>query len=160
VRVPASLPWEQADVGNKLPLSQWAGWGVTLPDGRPLPAKGPDAALHLPMGRNGPAFLAFPNFDVYLEWNNSLVYSTTAAYLATRLAGAGKVGRGRGVDPMSVAELKETQRLLQARGYDVGKVDGVIGANTRAAVREMQKQFGLPADSYPDRELLARLRAG
>ena len=50
------------------------------------------------MGRNGPAFLAYPNFDVYLEWNNSLVYSTTAAYLATRLAGAGKVGRGRGVD--------------------------------------------------------------
>lgn len=160
VRVPASLPWDQANLANKLPLSKWAGWGVTLPDGRPLPTNGPDAALHLPMGRNGPAFLAYPNFDVYLEWNNSLVYSTTAGYLATRLAGAGKVSRGRGVDPMSVPDLKEVQRLLQARGYDVGKIDGVIGANTRAAVKEMQAKFGLPADSYPDHELLARLRAG
>ena len=158
VKVPQSLPWEKADLTVKLPLSQWSAWGVTLANGKPLPANGPDASLHLPMGRNGPAFLAYPNFDVYLIWNNSLVYSTTAAYFATRLAGAPAVSRGSGVDLLSVAEVKEVQKLLAARGYDVGKVDGIIGASTRQAVKDMQLKFGLPADSYPSAELLAKLR--
>ena len=160
VRVPTSLPWDQADLTIKLPLSQWSAWGVTLANGKPLPAKGPDASLHLPMGRNGPAFLAYRNFDVYLEWNNSLVYSTTAAYFATRLAGAGVVGRGSGVDLLSVAEVMEVQKLLVAKGYDVGKVDGIIGGSTRAAVKSEQVKYGLPADSYPSADLLAKLRAG
>jgi peptidoglycan hydrolase-like protein with peptidoglycan-binding domain len=133
---------------------------VTLANGKPLPANGPDASLHLPMGRNGPGFLAYHNFDVYLEWNNSLVYSTTAAYFATRLAGAGVVGRGSGVDLLSVAEVKEVQKLLAAKGYEVGKVDGIIGASTRAAVKAEQIKYGVPADSYPSAELLAKLRGG
>ncbi len=103
VRVPDKMPWEQADLTIKLPLSQWAKWGVTYPGGKPLSPNKPDASLLLPMGRDGPAFLAYPNFDVYLEWNNSLVYSTTAAYLATRIAGAPPVGRGSGVDLPTVA---------------------------------------------------------
>lgn len=159
VRVPQSLPWDQADVAIKLPLSQWAAWGVTQASGKPLSTKGPDAALLLPMGRLGPAFLAYPNFDVYLVWNNSIVYSTTAAYLATRLAGAPKVQRGSAV-PLSAGEVRDVQSLLAKRGYDVGKIDGVIGANTRAAVKDMQIKFGLPADSYPDKALLAKLQAG
>jgi lytic murein transglycosylase len=159
VRVPQNLPWDQADLTIKLPLTQWAAWGVTLPDGKPLP-KGPVASLHLPMGRNGPAFLAYPNFDVYLEWNNSLVYSTTAAYFATRLAGAPKVSRGNVADLLSPAEVKEVQKALKDRGYDVGKVDGIIGMATRQAVKDVQMKLGLPADSYPDRALLAKLRAG
>ena len=160
VRVPKSLPWDQADLTIKLPLSQWSAWGVTLANGKLLPASGPNASLHLPMGRNGPAFLAYHNFDVYLEWNNSLVYSTTAAYFATRLAGAGVVGRGSGVDLLSVAEVKEVQKLLAAKGYEVGKIDGIIGASTRAAVKAEQIKYGLPADSYPSAELLAKLRGG
>jgi lytic murein transglycosylase len=160
VRVPAEMPWEQADITNKLPLSQWAQWGVTRADGSPLQTNGPNAALHLPMGRNGPAFLAYPNFDLFIEWNNSLVYSTTAAYFATRLAGAPKVHRGSGTDLLDAAGVKEIQKLLQARGYDVGKIDGIIGLQTRAAVKDAQLRLGLPADSYPDRALLARLRAG
>ena len=160
VRVPASLPWEKADLTIKLPLSQWSAWGVTLASGKPLPAKGPDASLFLPMGRNGPAFFAYPNFDVYLQWNNSLVYSATAAYYATRLAGAGPVARGTGADLLSVAEVKEVQSLLAARGHDVGKADGIIGASTRAAVKAEQIKYGLPADSYPSAELLAKLKGG
>jgi lytic murein transglycosylase len=160
VRVPASLPWEKADLTIKLPLSQWSAWGVTLASGKPLPAKGPDASLFLPMGKNGPAFLAYPNFDVYLQWNNSLVYSATAAYYATRLAGAGPVARGTGTDLLSVAEVKEVQSLLAAKGHDIGKADGIIGASTRAAVKAEQIKYGLPADSYPSQELLDKLRGG
>jgi lytic murein transglycosylase len=155
VTVPGNLPWEQADIGVKHPVSQWSAWGVAARGGS-LP--GGEASLLLPMGRNGPAFLAYPNFDVYLEWNNSLIYSTTAAYLATRLSGAPKVGRGAGSASLSAAEVRQVQQLLAARGYDVGKIDGIIGEKTRAAVKDVQQQLGLPADSYPSAELLAKLR--
>ena len=158
VRVPETLPWEKADLTIKLPLSQWSAWGVTQPSGKPLATDGPDASLLLPMGRTGPAFLAYPNFDVYLIWNNSLVYSTTAAYFATRLAGAGPVGRGSNADLLSVPEVREVQQRLAGLGYDVGKFDGIIGGSTRAAVKDMQLKYGLPADSYPSKELLAKLR--
>jgi lytic murein transglycosylase len=159
VRVPQSLPWDQADLTIKLPLSQWATWGVTRVDGKPLSTNGPNAALLLPMGRLGPAFLAYPNFDVYLVWNNSIVYSTTAAYLATRLAGAPKITRGSATS-LEAGDVRTVQKLLASRGYDVGEADGVIGAATRAAVKDMQVKLGLPADSYPDEALLAKLQAG
>lgn len=159
VRITRDLPWEQADIAIKLPIQQWSQWGVTRADGSAL-RQGPNASLHLPMGRNGPAFLAYPNFDVYLEWNNSLVYSTTAAYLAARIAGAPKVHRGSGSGLLSVDGVKEVQKLLQARGYNVGRIDGIIGAQTRAAVKDVQLRLGLPADSYPDQALLQRLRSG
>ena len=113
------------------------------------------------MGRNGPAFLAYPNFDVYLQWNQSLVYSTSAAYYATRLAGAPAMSRGNApLEPFTQAQAKELQQLLAKRGFDVGKIDGVIGEGTREAVRTLQIKLGLPADSYPTQELLDRLRGG
>ncbi|MEX2127579.1 MAG: lytic murein transglycosylase [Xanthobacteraceae bacterium] len=162
VRVPAQLPWEQADVDIQHPRSQWARWGVTLASGGQLPSDNLPASLILLMGRNGPAFLAYPNFTkVYLEWNQSLIYATTAAYLATRLAGAPRVSPGRAdVETVSFNETRELQQLLARRGYDVGKTDGILGSQTRAAVRDMQKKLGLPADSYPSAELLERLRGG
>jgi lytic murein transglycosylase len=159
VKLTRALPWERADIAVKLPPAQWTAWGVTLANGRPLPSDLPPASLLLPMGRNGPAFLAFANFDVFLQWNSSLVYSTTAAYFATRLAGAPPLSAGNGnVEPLSAAEVRGLQTLLARAGHDVGKIDGVIGAKTRAAVKQMQLRFGLPADSYPDAALLARLR--
>jgi lytic murein transglycosylase len=159
VIVPDQLPWEQADIAIKLPRAQWVQWGVKAAHGNPLPADNLPASLLLPMGRNGPAFLAYPNFDIYLEWNESLVYSTTAAYFATRLAGAPRVGRGKAqVNSLSANQTKQLQKILVNSGYDVGKVDGIIGAKTRAAVKDVQLKRGLPADSYPTTELLSQLQ--
>jgi lytic murein transglycosylase len=159
VIVPAELPWDQADVTIKKPRGFWAKHGVTYRNGKALPADNLPASLVLPMGRNGPAFLAYPNFDIYLEWNQSLVYTVTAAYFATRLAGAPPLKRGN-AKPMSAAQTKEIQRRLAKLGHDVGKIDGVIGAGTRQAIRTVQIQYGLPADGYPSQALLARLRGG
>jgi lytic murein transglycosylase len=160
VRVPANMPWEQADASIDHPVSQWSKWGVRAANGS-LGADNLPASLILPMGRNGPAFIAYPNFKIYTEWNHSLNYATTAAYLATRLAGAPRLDPGRGeTDGLSFEETRQLQQILQRRGYDVGKIDGIIGAQTRAAVRDMQKKTGLPADSYPTPELLSRLRGG
>jgi lytic murein transglycosylase len=160
VRVGTSVPWEQADLSIKHPRSQWAGWGVTYADGRPLPADDLPASLLLPMGRLGPAFLAYNNFQAYLGWNASLVYSTTAAYLATRIAGAPPLHRGSPNIPMlASAQILELQQQLLRHGFSTAPPDGKFGLTTRAGVRAAQVKLGLPADSYPTAELIERLRA-
>ncbi|WP_407150910.1 lytic murein transglycosylase [Bradyrhizobium sp. ORS 86] len=163
VRVPqassASFPWDQADLTVKLPRAKWASLGVTYSDGRPLPNDDMPASLLLPMGRMGPAFLAYANFAAYTEWNNSLIYSTTAGYLANRIAGAPPMQRPQGaVAQLPFNQIKELQGLLVRAGFDVGKVDGVLGQASRSAVKAMQLKYGLPADSWPTAELLARMR--
>jgi lytic murein transglycosylase len=155
----SNFPWDQADLTIRLPRSKWAQLGVTYPDGRALPNDDMPASLLLPMGRMGPAFLAYANFAAYTEWNNSLIYSTTAGYLATRIAGAPPMQRPSGpVAQLPLNDLRELQQLLVRAGYDVGKVDGVMGQQSRSAVKAMQVKFGLPADSWPTAELLARMR--
>jgi lytic murein transglycosylase len=161
VRVPAQLPWDQADLTIQHTRGEWAAWGVTQADGRALQNDRLKASLLLPMGRFGPAFLAFDNFQAYLKWNSSLVYSVTAAYYATRLAGGAPMQRGSGTPPpVTVEQTRELQQLLIKAGYNVGGADGKLGIATRQAIRAMQIKFGLPADSYPTAELLTRLRAG
>jgi lytic murein transglycosylase len=160
VRVPQNLAWDQADLSIQHPRSQWAKWGVARSDGKPLETDALPASLVLPMGRFGPAFLAFDNFKVYTEWNNSLIYSLSAAYYATRLAGAGAYNPGMGekIPGLSGDEVRELQTLLTKRGFDVGRIDGILGLKSRQAVRAMQIKLKLPADSWPTAELLGRLR--
>jgi lytic murein transglycosylase len=161
VRVSPNVPWDQADLTIKLPRSKWAQFGVTYPDGRPLPNDDLPSSLLLPMGRMGPAFLAYPNFAAYTEWNNSLIYSTTAGYLAARIAGAPPMRRPSAPIPqLPFNELREMQQLLVRAGFNVGKVDGVMGQQSRTAVKAMQIKYALPADSWPTAELLARMRGG
>ena len=157
VRVPSELPWEETGRENNLPVSQWADWGVTYPGGGALRSDGLKASVLLPMGRNGPAFLAYANYDIYLEWNQSFVYTLTAAYLATRLGGAPRYDK-RNPDPgLSGDQMKQLQKKLSALGYDVGKIDGVLGIGTRTAVRAEQKRLGMPVDGWPTPELLSSL---
>jgi lytic murein transglycosylase len=158
VRLTKELPWEKADLAIELPRSQWVRWGVEGVD-KKLPADSLNASLLLPMGREGPAFLAYPNFRVYTQWNQSLTYAITAAHLADRMAGAPNLRRSSGnVVSLSYEQIKELQLLLRRRGLDVGEIDGKLGAGTRGAVKQMQIKFGLPADSYPTAELLNALR--
>jgi hypothetical protein len=124
----------------------------------PLGPDDGDASLLLPLGRKGPAFLSYSNFDVFVEWNKSIVYATTAAYFATRLAGAPAFDPGNPIPGLTQEQMKELQTKLQARGYDMGaKIDGVYGLLTRDAVRAEQMRLGMPADSWPTQELLDKL---
>ena len=160
VLVPPQMPWEQADLTIQHPRSQWVRWGVKGAHDRQLPADATPASLLLPMGRNGPAFLAYQNFSVYTQWNQSLVYSTTAAYYATRLAGAPAYNKGRAeVQSYGLPEVKELQQMLNREGFDAGEADGKLGVQTRQGIRKAQMKYGLPADSYPSDELFAQLRS-
>ena len=162
VLVPQQLPWDQADLTIQHPVSQWAAWGVKPASGA-LPSGDLPASMILPMGRFGPAFLAYPNFKAFLGWNSAYVYSTTVAYYATRIAGAPALNRSgaAAIVPLTAEQMTNLQRLLIKQGYEgVGEVDGKFGAGTRAAVKKAQMKVGLPADSYPTAELIERLSGG
>jgi hypothetical protein len=154
VVVPADLDWSKSGLGTELPGGEWARMGVRARQGEiaRLPA-----SLLLPEGRKGPAFLAYPNFRVLFDWNKSFVYVTTAAYFATRLEGAPVFQPGNPDPALSGEQMKALQQKLRARGHDVGAVDGILGAMTRAAVQTEQARAGLPADGWPTRALLDRL---
>jgi lytic murein transglycosylase len=155
VAVPATLDWSQTGLRTTKMASEWADLGVQPLHGQiagDLPAN-----ILLPEGRKGPAFLAYPNFSVYFEWNQSYTYVLTAAYFANRLEGAPVMTHGAPERGLSGDEMKQLQTKLTARGYDVGKVDGILGAGTRASVQDAQQQLGLPADAWPTRALLDKL---
>jgi lytic murein transglycosylase len=153
--VPGDLDWAKTGLNHPRAVRDWEKLGVSGRNG-PL-ARGLQGAVLLPMGRNGPAFMAYPNFRVYFEWNKSFVYVTTAAYFATRLQGAPPYDP-RNPDPgLSESQMKRLQERLAARGHDVGRVDGILGEKTREAVQREQERLGLPADAWPTPELLSRL---
>jgi lytic murein transglycosylase len=153
--VPDGLDWSQTGADIWKPVAEWERMGVRARNGGL--ARGLQGAILLPEGRNGPAFIAYPNYLVLFEWNKSFVYVLTAAYFATRLEGAPVFDAGNPSPALSGEEIQALQRRLVARGHDVGGVDGILGAMTRAAVRAEQTRLGLPADSWPTRDLLGRL---
>ena len=153
--MPQGFDWSQAGVDIWKPVGDWERMGVRARNGSL--ARGLQGAILLPEGRNGPAFIAYPNYLVLFEWNKSFVYVLTAAYFATRLEGAPVFDAGSPSPALSGEQIQALQRKLTARGHDVGGIDGILGAMTRAAVRAEQKRLGLPADSWPTRDLLNRL---
>ncbi len=155
ITVPPGLDWTKTGLDHQLPVGQWAAMGVK---GRSAPLEGNlGGSVLLPMGRKGPAFMAYPNFRVYFEWNKSFVYVTTAAYFATRLEGAPAYDAGNPEAGLSDGQMKMLQQKLASRGYDVGAVDGILGEKTREAVQREQERLGLPADAWPTKALLGKL---
>ncbi len=157
VTVPSDLNWAQTGIHTSRRVSDWAADGVQARGGGALPMRNARASVVLPEGRNGPAFLAYPNFNVLFEWNQSFTYVLTAAYFATRLEGAPVFDARSPERGLSGDQMRELQRRLQARGHDVGRIDGILGAGTRAAVRAEQQRLGLPADAWPTARLLSAL---
>ena len=160
VTVPGGFDWSVAGRDIKLPTSDWIARGLRARDGDLAGDDGGadiPAALIAPMGRLGPTFLAYRNFDVFTEWNKSYVYSLTAAYTAMRMAGAPRVDVGSPERGLDVERMKALQTKLAARGHDVGAIDGILGLGTRKAVRAEQARLGMPADSWPTARLLNAL---
>lgn len=155
VTVPRTLDWFETGLNHPKRTSEWAVLGVTPKQGSL--SQDLESTVILPMGRNGPAFLAYPNFEVYFEWNQSFVYVLTAAYFATRLEGASVYDAGNPTPGLSGDQVRTLQQKLTNRGYDVGGIDGILGAKTREAVQLEQRRLGLPADAWPTAELVNAL---
>lgn len=156
VVMPKDFDWSKTGLETQRKASDWAAMGVAPRSGA-LQGPGLQSSILLPQGRGGPAFIAYPNFNVFFEWNQSFVYVTTAAYFATRLSGAPVYNSGNPTPALSEAQMKSLQTKLAERGHDVGGVDGILGARTRSAVQKEQARLGLPADAWPTVQLLNNL---
>lgn len=151
-----------ADGTIRKPVSEWIRLGVSEYGGLPIAPddKQLSASLLLPAGHRGPAFLIFDNFRAILKYNNSSSYALAVGLLSKRFTDGGLVyGQWPKEDlPLSRSERIELQTLLGKHNYDAGNPDGIIGANTRKAIRSAQQSFGWPADGYPTQQLLEALR--
>nr|WP_246318921.1 lytic murein transglycosylase [Peteryoungia desertarenae] len=156
VTIPEDLPFEKTGLGSTMTAGDWFGLGVEPRDGNRNHG-GLQASLVLPQGRKGPAFITYPNFDIYLKWNQSFIYTTSAAYFATRLTGAPVYQKGNPEQGLNDDQMRALQTRLQALGHDVGKIDGILGSGTRTAVQKEQQRLGMPADAWPTPALLQRL---
>lgn len=160
VRLPDGFDWELAALDVRKPIAEWRRLGVRRADGGALPVADIAGAIVAPGGHRGPAFLVYGNFDKILNWNRSLLYAVAVGHLADRIVGRGALHAARPASetPLSRAEVEEMQELLSRLGFDAGEPDGVIGSQTRAALRAFQRQAKVPPDGYPTPELLASLR--
>lgn len=140
-------------------IEDWSRLGIRRIDGSALTGNG-RAALLLPAGQEGPAFLILRNFNAIHAYNPSESYSLSIAHLSDRLRGGGPfVTPWPTGDPgLSRAERRELQKLLNESGYDVGKADGIVGSRTRAAIEAFQMENGLTVDGHPGQKVLRALR--
>jgi lytic murein transglycosylase len=139
-------------------MSAWATRGITRIDGAPLGSG--NAALIIPAGNDGPAFLVTRNFDALYTYNNAISYALAIAVLSDRLRGRqGIVTQWPTDDPgLSRVERKELQSLLQQRGYQIGNIDGVLGTKTREAIADFQERAGMKRDGRAGQKVLQALR--
>ncbi|MEA2759697.1 MAG: hypothetical protein QOH65_2310 [Methylobacteriaceae bacterium] len=143
---------------TRQPMSSWAGRGITRIDGAPLGSG--NAALIIPAGNDGPAFLVTRNFDALYTYNNAISYALAIAVLSDRLRGRqGIVTPWPTDDPgLSRIERKELQSLLQQRGYQIGNIDGVLGTKTREAIADFQERAGMKRDGRAGQKVLQALK--
>lgn len=154
----ANFPYELAGRNSPRPLAEWAAKGLKRNDGAALPMADVDAALLLPAGYQGPAFLVYDNFKVIMRWNRSELYAIAVGHLADRIAGAGALlGNSNSENRLRTEDILFTQRSLNHLGYEAGAVDGVLGSGTRAALRDFQLANQLIADGYPNPSTLSAL---
>ena len=163
VRLPPGFDASQAGRTKRKPLSQWLAMGVARADGGTidLPASS-RAAVLLPTGVNGPAFLVFRNYDAIYSYNAAESYALAIALLSDALRGQPGLRTPWPTDDPGIGrdERMELQRLLTARGHGIGAIDGAIGPLSREAIRQEQRRLGWAADGRAGRKLLQALREG
>lgn len=155
VSLPAGFDYSQAQLKRYKPMQEWLAQGVQIPAEM---RNQPQAAILLPQGYDGPAYMVFPNFDVIMQWNRSINYALTVSLLSQQLK-HDQYDLTLPPDPpaLSFQQMWLLQEALNALGYDCGPPDGFPGAKTQAAIRQYQANQGLPQDGYAGAMLFRRL---
>jgi membrane-bound lytic murein transglycosylase B len=158
VLLPNDFDYSLAD-GRRLPLDDWREMGVTDVWGHPVPDEPIDAAMVVPSGHEGPAFLVYNNFRVTMGWNRSEFYAIAVGHLADRVAGAGGLHTPPPEDQPALSrdQILQLQEALNQKGFSSGEPDGILGSNTRNAIRRYQSAQDMIADGFPSREVLLSL---
>lgn len=163
VALPQGFNAAQAGRTNRKPLSEWVKQGMRRVDGSAIDGVAADAraAVILPAGATGPAFVVFRNFDAIYSYNAAESYALAIAHLADRLRGGGGFAKAWPTDDPGIgrAERRELQTLLLARGHAIGEADGMVGTLTRRAIAEEQARLGMtPVDGRAGLRILEALR--
>ena len=160
VLLPANFDFALAGTGVRKTVTEWNQLGIRRVDGTALGNADMQASVIIPAGANGPAFLAYNNFRTTMVWNRSTFYAISVGHLADRFVGGGPIQHMPENEEQALAraDVLEMQELLNAAGVDAGIPDGILGSQTREAVRNYQLLKGLPPDGYPTYELLVGMR--
>jgi membrane-bound lytic murein transglycosylase B len=158
VLLPDDFDHAAAGLDGGRPLREWRALGVRDTGGRLLADLEIDAAVLLPSGHAGPAFVVYENFRALMRWNRSEQFALVVGHLADRIAGAGGLQNPPAAGPaVTRDQLLRLQERLNVLGYDSGTPDGVPGSATRAAIRGYERDQGLIPDGHFDSELLEAL---
>ncbi len=159
VFLPRAFDFSQSGRSVSRMPSEWAQQGVVGINRQPVPDYG-SAGILTPAGASGVALMTFANFRTIELYNNSEAYVMGVGHLADRIAGGGPFVASwpRGDRSLTSAEAADMQRRLNAMGYNAGPVDGRPGNQTRTALRNWQRNVGLPADGRPSLLMLRYLR--
>ena len=159
VSIPQNFDYQLATLKNKKTVNEWQALGVRTAQGQDLPSSTLNASLILPMGYNGPAFLAYRNFRAILRWNHSILYALSVGHLSDRLAGTSQLYAKPITEPsLSRADVMLIQTQLNKLGFDTGEPDGISGPKTRNATRQYQRANSLPIDGYVGYQLLQQIK--
>jgi len=155
VTLPADFDFKQADMAIRKPLTKWRKAGVRAVAGA-LPMSQARAALFLPAGYRGPAFLVTDNFRALLRYNTAHAYALAVGLLSDFYRNGANIETAWPLDarPLQPSELKTLQSHLTKAGYDTGGIDGILGQTTRAAIRRFQIDKGFVPDGYASAGLL------
>lgn len=142
------------------PISDWVSAGVKRISGKAFPANEirSNGALLMPAGRQGPAFIATPNFYTIKKYNNSDLYALFVGNVADRIDFSNKPFSAAW-DPVSGIKRHEVKRMqegLISLGYDVGGADGLAGFKTRRSIGDWQQKNGLAPTCFPSAGLISR----
>lgn len=159
VRLPDDFDFAETELSTRRPSRDWAERGMRTLDGSTLPDV-EAASVIVPGGAEGPAFLVGPNYRAILRYNNATSYALAVGTLADEIAGREGVVQGwpREEQPLSRSQVREMQRLLNQRGFEVGTPDGIMGPNTRRGLRAFQAEIGTTPDGFATLSLLERLK--
>ena len=86
-------------------------------------------------------------------------YPPYAAYPAAAPGGYPAAANPGATNAFDHATVREVQDELARRGYDVGPVDGRLGPRTKAAIREYERDAGLPVNGLPSPSLRDHMRS-
>lgn len=147
-----SVPDALATAANLLSKNGWRSgqsWGREVEDGE-----------FAPDGDDGPSFDLNHNFRVLKRYNNADKYALAVGLLADQIAGRKAPAKDwdRPFTKIGFAEKQELQRLLQAKGFYDGEIDGKTGPKSREAIKRYQASVGMEENGYPSRETLNHLR--
>jgi len=162
IRLPSGFNASVAGRKARRAVSEWSSMGVRQIDGSPLEAIDTQAAVLLPAGAEGPAFLVFRNFNAIYSYNAAESYALAIAHLSDRLRGGGPFVAAWPTDDPGIAraERRELQQLLLDRGHAIGEVDGLIGSKSKAAIALEQERLGYEVNGRAGMKILQALRAG